>query len=162
MKWLVEIVRDGNGDITDRIPMFQTSQRSMPRDGKEYDFLDGDSNLSFPKAEDVGEGVFEIKEDDAKKQFEDDIAVRIKRQSFGSRILAIQGLANEGKSLTDAEVVTMRETFKDIRQALQDGDILAAEALITATTPDEVTVTTADKTFLLAEISTGKAQLGYE
>ena len=160
MKWLIKIERDENGDITNRSPMYRTDGQARPRGG-EFEFVDGDDSPRFPVVTDIGGGVFEVLEDLSKLQLEEDIELRIKRQSFGQRIIAIMGVRNEAKSLTDQQVIDMRTTYSVIREALQDGDILAAEALITAVTPDGTVTTNEDKTTLLAEIAENKLQLEY-
>lgn len=167
MRWLVEIIRDqpenirdGLGNIIERKIIGRTSAKHSPYTG-EFQFLNGAEKPKFPTLVNV-DGDWEVHEDILKLEFENDIEQRSNRQIYGKRILAMVGRMNDSKNLSNGQTQQMRLDFKLIREALHDGDILAAEELIAAIIPDENVVKAAEKAFLVNEIANNKAKLGYE
>jgi hypothetical protein len=91
--------------------------------------------------------------DAAKAQLENDIAERMKRASFGQRMIAYMGVRNDAKNLTEQQTTQFLSTYGGLMQLFQAGAIDTAKAQIEGITPDGTLVTQADKDALLSEIN---------
>ena len=162
MKWMVKINRDENGDITSRDILYRTDETAKPRGG-EFELVEG-VETGYPLI-DVqvvnGKDVVTVVEDTAKKDLEESIALKVVRMDFGKRVIALLSVRNDAKSLTPAQIQQLPVTYGDARNALQDGSISTARAIIDAIVPDGTIVTADDKTAILAEIDANLTQLGY-
>lgn len=94
-------------------------------------------------------------EDAAKalKATEDASIAAVKKQmDCGKSVVAAFMLLNQSKGLTKAQKKTIRQTFKDAREFLLDGDIESAKSEVEEATPDGTLVTASDKTAMLSKI----------
>lgn len=144
----------------------KTNSRALPRGGK-FLFIKG-VDTKHPKIDTDEKGNLSIIEDvvakteaDIKADFESRINIRLKRQDFGRRLIAIVSELNEPKGLTMAQIVQLSKTYADIRESCFNGAIDTAKALITAETPDGIIITESDKTALLDEINSNLEVLNY-
>lgn len=81
------------------------------------------------------------------------IQARTKRIGFGVRMIALIGVRNDAKNLTNEQSKTFLTSYGPIMQLLQAGAIDTAKAEIEALTPDGTLTTQADKDAILAEIN---------
>lgn len=159
MKWLIEIIRDENGDIIDRKPKFRTDETAKPRGG-EYIFVE-DFETKYPLVDVDVDGNVSIIEDTAKKDFEEGLILKLERMEFGKRIIGIISLRNDAKSLTQEQIQQLPVTYGDARAALQDGSIATARVIIDALVPDGTILTQDDKDAVIGEIDNNLTRLGY-
>lgn len=163
--YVVEIVRDENGDITDRILRFATNKNRGGWGFESEIIADAtDWNLATTRVAVDGNGDAFLEEDAdaiALQASEDEIALRVKRIQFGQRLVAIMSIRNDAKSLTTEQIVQLVNDFADINKAWLNGSIATSRALVDALVPDETILTTADKTAILAEIDANLTALGY-
>lgn len=167
MKYCIEIVRDGSGAITARNILYASPGTvPLPR-GKECVLIDGpndESKLGFQKVSVDQDGNLFVEDDPdkiAKQQLENAIALRIKRQDFGRRLIAIITIRNDVKNLTSQQEEQIATSFASINSALLNGRIDNAKADIQAIVPDGTLVTQADIDAILAEIVANEPALGY-
>lgn len=165
MFYVIQIVRDENGDIVDRLIASKAKKSALLRGVESVVIEDSvDHNILTSKVSVDGNGELFIEEDSDKvaaKASEDEIAMRIKRIDFGRRLIAIMSIRNDAKSLTQGQIVQLVKDFADINTAWLNGSISTSRALVDALTPDETILTTADKTAILAEIDANLTELGY-
>lgn len=93
-----------------------------------------------------------IAADAAKATYEAALDARMSRQTKCLRVIALIGHLNEQKNLTQEQVITFVQTYKDIQLMLLGLSLPTARAMIAAVTPDGVITTQADIDALLAEI----------
>lgn len=165
MYFIVEIVRDENGDVIERNILHACSSPMLKR-GVEcvaiLDETDRDVSITKVSVDESGELFLEDDTDKiALQTSEDEIALRVTRIKFGQRLVAIMSIRNDAKSLTTQQIVQLVSDFADINQCWLNGSIQTSRALIDALTPDETILTTADKTAILAEIDANLTALGY-
>jgi hypothetical protein len=167
MNYCVEVIRDMYNNITGYNILFATSQVAVMPRGKECILLEGPSDLDVMGLQRVSidqNGVPFIEEDPSKVALqvsEDEIKLRIRRQEFGRRIIAIMSIRNDSKNLTGPQIVQFATDYANINTALLNGSIATAKALIQAITPDGVITTQTDKDALINEIEANEANLGY-
>jgi hypothetical protein len=164
MWYSAKVYRDENKQITGYWLNGKGHNQPYAKGEHAYIFDTVDHDIELCKVE-VVEGELVIVPDEDKiaaKEAEDQIAMRMKRQEFGRRVIAIMSIRNDTKTLTTPQIVQFRSDYADINEALQNGSIGTARALINAITPDGTITTSADKTALLAEIDANLAALGYE
>lgn len=166
MYYCVEIIRNEYGNITGtKIISASTMLFPMPR-GKECVMVSGPytDNISLKKATmDIYENIIIEDDNDAIAALanEEEIALRVKRQEFGRRLIAIISIRNDAKSFTQAQIEQFASDYAAINTALLNGSIATAKAQITAITPDGTITTQGDKDALLNEINANETSLGY-
>jgi hypothetical protein len=166
MKYCVELIRDENQEITQRNILFAVMQIcAIPR-GKECIFVEGSDsdNISLKRCvlDENNEPIIENDPDKIAIQIsENEIDLRMKRQDFGRRLIAIISIRNDSKDLDASEIVQFATDYATINTALLNGSIGTAKALIQAITPDGVITTQADKDALINEINAKETELGY-
>lgn len=164
--YYIEIVRDENLIITDRILRGYSNKRRAPGGIGEVDFVFADKkDIALQRAALDNDGNLIVEDNpdavSAGIPTEDSITTRIKRMEFGKRIIAIMSIRNDAKSLDTAQITQFAADYADINVALQNGSIATAKALINAITPDGTITTEADKTALIDEITANETDLGY-
>lgn len=173
MWYYVQKIRDENGAVVDHkvLGVSHNPFAVKPDHENVFDTVERDPTLTRVALDENDQPVldemgFLTLEDDtdaiAAKELESEIELRVKRISFGQRLIAIMSIRNDAKDLTPSEIVELVATFQTINTAWLNGSIATSRALIAALTPDETILTTADKTAILAEIDANLASLGYE
>jgi hypothetical protein len=166
MKYCIELIRDGSGVVTGgTIRYITNSLAPLPRGG-DCIYIDGPNleDYSTKKASLDQNGNFFIEDDAAKiasQATEVAIALRMQRQDFGRRLIAMMSIRNDAKGLTVGQNATLMSTFSAINAALLNGSIDTAKSEIQSVTPDGTLVTQADKDAILSEITANESRLGY-
>jgi hypothetical protein len=166
MWYTIAIERNEEKEIVSR-KIAAKAIEPVPMRGKEctwvFDQVDRDIDLTKVSVDESGELFLEDDEDKvAAAEQEIQIAVRMQRQEFGRRLIAIMSLRNEAKAFTPEQVVSFATTYANANTALLNGNIATARSLINAIEPDETITTTEDKAAMLAEIDSNWVRLGYE
>jgi hypothetical protein len=167
MKYFIEFTRDQNNQITHRQILFAVDGLAANPRGKDGQFINGPSDVGDVHMKRVSldnDGNMFIEDDPDKvalKAIEDEIALRMARQDFGRRVIAIITIRNDDKDLTSEQKTQISDNYETVNRELLNGRIDIAKASIQAATPDGTLITQADKDAILAEISANEARLGY-
>jgi hypothetical protein len=88
----------------------------------------------------------------AKASYEAALALAIKAQQCGKRVMALMLVRNAQKGLSKNQRKQLVQTYKDIKDLLDAGSLDVAKDEIQAVNADGTLVTAADKTALVAEL----------